>query len=204
MDCPICLEAINSYDRKTLSCSHVFHAECYLKCVKANNYNSFIKCPLCREINVATSLPYSHAKNNLELLHKKQRCKAITKLGRRCKCNNTIFSRYCHLHEKVKVNKDDYEIIQEYVQWLFLSQSKIKTKICMVHLLKHLLKYIHENDKKKVTLTDIHYYYFRFYACELTLKNAALIETFCNYYEIEGLDTVWLDECKDVGDIFTP
>ena len=81
MECSICLEPINDNDKKELSCNHIFHANCYLKCVRINKYNSFIKCPLCREINVNTSLPFSDSKMALELLHERKRCKGITKNG---------------------------------------------------------------------------------------------------------------------------
>ena len=59
MNCSICLEDIDENDKKTLSCNHNFHTGCFLKCVQTNNYNSFIKCPLCRGINMDTSLPHS-------------------------------------------------------------------------------------------------------------------------------------------------
>ena len=108
MECSICLEIINDNDKKILSCNHSFHANCYLKCVKTNNYNSFIKCPLCREINVDTSLPFSDSRMTLELLHERKRCKGITKNGTRCKCKSSIFSRYCHNHETVLIDKKEY------------------------------------------------------------------------------------------------
>ena len=159
MNCSICLEDIDEDDKKTLSCNHNFHTKCFLKCVQTNNYNSFIKCPLCRSTNMNISLPYYDSQQNLELLHKRIRCIGKTKNGRRCKCKSTLFSRYCHNHEKVKISKEDYSLTQEYIEWLFMSQTKINTKISMIHLFKHLLD--KENKKnKKVRLSDIHYYYF--------------------------------------------
>ena len=206
MECAICLELINDNYKKVLSCNHNFHADCYLKCVKMNNYNSFIKCPLCREINLNTSLPYPETVENLELLHKRKRCIGKTKSGRRCKCKSTFFSRYCHNHESVLLDKNDYDLAKDYIEWLFLSQTSMKTKISMIHLFKHLLK-IEKQKYNKFTLTNIHYYYFRFYVWAkenslFTGMNEAMIEKFCEYYELEDIDIEWVKECKDNESIF--
>lgn len=206
MDCSICLENIDDNDKKKLSCGHIFHAGCYLKCVKVNNYNSFIKCPLCREINVSTSLPHSESTKNLELLHPRHRCLGITKSGRRCKCRAGVFSRYCHIHETVLLGKKDHDLAQEYIEWLFLSQTSIKTKISMVHLFKHLLRKQRDGGRDS-TLTTIHYYYFRFHVwarenSQFTGMNEAMLETFCEYYNLEDIDSQWTAECKSRGEIF--
>jgi len=206
MECSICLELINDNDKKVLSCNHSFHASCYLKCVKTNNYNSFIKCPLCREINMDTSLPFSEPIKNLELFHKRKRCIGKTKNGRRCKCKSSIFSRYCHNHEKVLIKKKDYPMIQEYIEWLFLSQTRPFTKITMIHLLKYLLK--KERDKKNdtISLKDIQYYYFRFIVWtkenSIFTGDGVMVEKFCEYYNIENVNSQWIKECKDNDNIF--
>lgn len=206
MECSICLELINDNDKKVLSCNHSFHANCYLKCVKTNNYNSFIKCPLCREINMNTSLPFSEPKETLELLHERKRCKGITKNGTRCKCKSSLFSRYCHNHEKILIDKKDYDLLKDYIEWLFLSQTSMKTKISMVHLFKHLLNK-EKQKNNKITLKNIHYYYFRFFVWAkenslFTGMNEAMIERFCEYYELEDIDIEWIKECKENESIF--
>ncbi len=206
MDCSICLDRIKGNDKKILSCNHIFHTECYIKCVQSNNYNSFIKCPLCREINMNTSFPFSDPYKNLKLLHKKQRCIGKTKNGTRCKCKSSLFSRYCHNHEKVIINKEHYLLTQEYIEWLFMSQTKINTKISMIHLFKYLLEKIKQKNKQ-VRLTDIHYYYFRFHMWAkdnsmFTAMGTAMIETFCEYFNIEEIDNDWINECKEHKTVF--
>ena len=58
MDCSICLDTMENQCTYKLSCGHEFHTKCYLNCVYSNNFNMFIKCPLCRELNINTETPY--------------------------------------------------------------------------------------------------------------------------------------------------
>ena len=67
MDCSICLENLESNPTYTLSCGHKFHLKCYLKCVYANNCNIFIKCPLCRELNINIEKSYDNSYDNIKL-----------------------------------------------------------------------------------------------------------------------------------------
>lgn len=207
MDCPICLEPINENDKKKLSCNHTFHAKCYYNCVAMNNYNSFIKCPLCREINVDPSLPYKEPLQNLKLFHVQKRCSARTKEGKRCKCKNTLFSRYCHIHEKNPIKKEEHAFVAEYIEWLFMTSSTTRTKISMIHLLKHLMN---RNDTIEKNITKLHYYYFRYYRWALENETSSstapsstiFVNDFCDYYDIEDLDYEWLTMCKDSYKLF--
>jgi hypothetical protein len=66
MDCCICLEQIQSYNRKTLNCKHQFHYKCimdYIISIQPNYNNLFyihFNCPLCR--NQQIIIQRSHSK----------------------------------------------------------------------------------------------------------------------------------------------
>ena len=83
MDCSICLDSLENKDTYVLSCGHEFHTKCYQKCVYNNNFNMFIKCPLCRELNINTKKPYDNSYDNLKCWTKLERCKCKTKSGKR-------------------------------------------------------------------------------------------------------------------------
>ena len=61
MDCSICLESLNNQKTYKLSCGHGFHLKCYQNCVFSNNFNIFIKCPLCTKLNFNRERPYNNS-----------------------------------------------------------------------------------------------------------------------------------------------
>ena len=104
-ECSICLSVIHDKDKYILSCNHIFHKQCFTKCVYSNNMNIFIKCPLCREMNFNNI-------NSLNDIIKTQRCKCMTKNGTRCK-NKSYILNYgmCYTHHKNVLPKIKYNII---------------------------------------------------------------------------------------------
>ena len=44
-DCPICLENFSEKIGYELSCGHLFHADCLIKC-----YHGYLTCPICGHI----------------------------------------------------------------------------------------------------------------------------------------------------------
>ena len=48
VECPICIEKIDSNDLETTGCGHNYHKECLCR-VKENSPNRFINCPICRK-----------------------------------------------------------------------------------------------------------------------------------------------------------
>jgi len=68
MECSICLEKIDHKDIEVLSCKHIFHSECVLKCKKISINSVHIKCPECREkvkLIVDTSLDFERIQKQL-------------------------------------------------------------------------------------------------------------------------------------------
>ena len=108
MDCSICLSPLKKKTYK-LSCGHEFHLKCYQNCVYSNNCNIFIKCPLCRELNINTEKPYDNSYDNLKIWTSLERCKCTTKSGKRCKKRAILLNNgKCSIHQK-PLSKDKYK-----------------------------------------------------------------------------------------------
>ena len=159
MDCSICLDTLDNQKTYKLSCGHIFHLKCYLNCVYANNCNIFIKCPLCRELNINHKRPYEDIIDNLKIWTHLERCKCKTKSGKRCKKKSVLFNNgRCAIHQK-PLAKDKYNLMCDYIYYLIQSNNNTSTKIGMIDIGSKLcIKYPHL-DK----IQDILHYFFRFY-----------------------------------------
>jgi len=157
--CSICLESLNSQKTYKLSCGHEFHLTCYQKCVYSNNCNIFIKCPLCRELNINIEKPYDNTYDNLKIWTRLERCKCKTKKGTRCKKRSVLFNNgKCAVHQK-PLAKDKYDLMCDYIYYLIQSNNNTSTKIGMIDIGSKLcIKFSHLNN-----IQDILYYFFRFY-----------------------------------------
>ena len=157
--CSICLESLNSQKTYKLSCGHEFHLTCYQKCVYSNNCNIFIKCPLCRELNINIEKPYDNTYDNLKIWTRLERCKCKTKKGTRCKKRSVLFNNgKCTVHQK-PLAKDKYDLMCDYIYYLIQSNNNTSTKIGMIDIGSKLcIKFPHLNN-----IQDILFYFFRFY-----------------------------------------
>lgn len=159
MDCSICLYSLENKDTYILSCGHEFHSVCYQKCVYNNNFNMFLKCPLCRELNINIEKPYDNSYDNLKCWTKLERCKCKTKSGKRCKKKAVLLNNgKCAIHQK-PLAKDKYDLMCDFIYYLMQSNNNISTKMGMIDIGSKLcIKYPHL-DK----VQDILHYFFRFY-----------------------------------------
>ena len=159
MDCSICLDTMENQCTYKLSCGHEFHTKCYLNCVYSNNFNMFIKCPLCRELNINTETPYDNTLDNLKCWTRLERCKCKTRQGKRCKKRSVLFNNgMCAIHQK-QLAKDKYDLMCDFIYYLIQSNNNISTKMGMIDMGSKLcIKYPHLNQ-----VQDILHYFFRFY-----------------------------------------
>ena len=159
MECSICLDSLNNRKTYKLSCGHEFHLKCYINCVYTNNCNIFIKCPLCRELNINIEKPYDNSYDNLKIWTHLERCKCPTKSGKRCKKRAVLLNNgNCAIHQKPRP-KDKYDLICDLVYYLIQSNNIISTKISMIDIGSKLcIKYPHLNN-----IQDILHFFFRFY-----------------------------------------
>ena len=159
MDCSICLDTLENQKTYKLSCGHEFHTKCYLNCVYSNNFNIFIKCPLCRELNISIDKPYDNTYDNLKCWTKLERCKCKTKEGRRCKKKSLLFNNgMCSIHQK-PLAKDKHDLVCDFIYYLMQSNNNISTKMGMIDIGSKLCIKYPELDK----VQDILHYFFRFY-----------------------------------------
>lgn len=159
MECSICLDSLNNRKTYKLSCGHEFHLKCYINCVYTNNCNIFIKCPLCRELNINIEKPYDNSYDNLKIWTHLERCKCPTKSGKRCKKRAVLLNNgNCAIHQK-PMPKDKYDLICDLVYYLIQSNNIISTKISMIDIGSKLcIKY---NNLNKIQ--DILHFFFQFY-----------------------------------------
>ena len=159
MTCCICLNKLKK-DIFTLSCSHKLHIKCFLSLVFVNDMNIFIDCPLCRKLNHKNL--HHTAFHNLSTIIPSNRCTCITK-GRkalRCKNKSKILNNgMCHIHNKISLPPNKYDLMCDYILWLFETHSSFRTKYYMIDISKNLcIKY--DNIKN---IQDILHYFYRFY-----------------------------------------
>jgi len=180
MDCSICLSPLENKKTYKLSCGHEFHLKCYQNCVYANNFNIFIKCPLCRELNINRERPYDNSIDNLKSLTHLDRCKCNTKSGKRCKKRAVLLNNgMCAVHQK-PLPVDKYDLMCDLIYYFMESNNAIFTKIGMIDLGSKLcIKYPHLNN-----VPDILHYFFRFYYH----NNQEHVVDKIRIYEYYGLD----------------
>jgi hypothetical protein len=180
MDCSICLESLNNQKTYKLSCGHEFHLKCYQNCVYSNNCNIFIKCPLCRELNINTEKPYDNSYDNLKIWSRLERCKCTTKSGKRCKKRAILLNNgKCSIHQKT-LSKDKYDLMCDFLYYLIQSNNITSTKVGMIDIGSKLcMKFPGLNN-----IQDILHYFFRFYYYnnQETIVNKLKIY---DYYELE-------------------
>jgi len=180
VDCSICLDTLDNQKTYTLSCGHEFHLKCYQRCVYNNNFNIFIKCPLCRELNINRERPYGNSIDNLKTLTKLDRCDCKTKSGKRCKKKSVLFNNgKCSIHQK-PLSKDKYDLMCNYIYYLMESNNSISTKVGMIDIGSKLcIKYPEINN-----VQDILHYFFRFYYYNNQENIVNKIKIY-DYYELE-------------------
>lgn len=159
MECSICLSSLRSKETYKLSCGHEFHLSCYQSCVYSNNCNIFIKCPLCRQLNINVEKKYDNSYDNIKIWSRLERCKCKTKSGKRCKKRSVLFNNgKCAIHQK-PLSKDKYDLMCDLIYYLIQSNNNFSTKIVMIDISSKLcMKY--PNLK---SIQDILHYFFRFY-----------------------------------------
>ena len=197
--CSICLEDIDKYHIKELSCGHKIHYKCFLNISIRKNF--FIECPLCRRINTNIERPYTESKKNLiEFISNKnkkgiKRCNCKTKGGRRCK-NKAKIMNYgmCHIHNKDYLDEKLYPLMEIYLNLILLQRGGIQTKILLFDMGKKIImKYCDENS----TVADIFSKYYEFYSIELNSGETVVKEydRFYDYYKIKIPEKLWMEEC---------
>jgi len=191
MECSICLTQIKTKQCiKTLSCGHKIHNSCYLNLVLSYG-NVFVKCPLCREINVSNDSRNNDPFLDLKELCKIERCNHITKKGLRCKKKSFILNEgCCKIHNKNYLQKEKYEIMREYIHWLLMTSNNKKTKLIMIDIGKKLL-----NKYSKISsIYDIQYYFHIFYHMK-KIKKGSMIQwsEFYDYYHLDYLNKELID-----------
>lgn len=200
-NCSICLEDIDKYHIKELSCGHKIHFQCFIKIAMRKNF--FIECPLCRQVNKNIEKPQIDSKKYLlEIISNKnkkgiQRCRCKTKDGKRCKNKSRVINYgMCHIHNKDYLDEKLYPLMCSYLNIILLQRGGINTKVMLFDMGKKLIiKYCDENS----TVADIFSKYYEFYSIEL--NNGGTIvreyEKFYDYYKIKEPDKIWMDECRD-------
>ena len=207
MECSICLEEINTEKEYKLTCNHSFHIKCYRACVFTNNLNIFIDCPLCRGFNYNNSKLSNDSLKNLKFFCYSGRCYHATKEGKRCKNMSSILNYgYCYSHNKEILPKDKYELMVDFIYWMFEGNNKTETKLTMIDIAKKLL--IRNPDIMKIN--EILTYFYRFYHYYKREGNiqgqdqSPLIrrQEMYRYYDLELVGEEWHKMCLEKKIIF--
>ena len=206
MECCICLSNITDKQvQYKLSCDHVIHFKCFKDYIYKTTGHIFIKCPLCREMNVNNSKPFTDPLSNIKILCQnnlsKKRCKHILKNGIRCKKSANILNYgCCELHSPSKeiLSKDKYNLMCDYLYYLLLTSNDWRTKINMIDMSK---KIICQWPTKINKIDDIHYYFTRFFNYNLNNKqnNDYYVNplNFYKYYNLESPPSEWVQKCVE-------
>ena len=202
MDCSICLEKIKkNHTIFTLSCNHVLHFQCFLLYSLKTKGHIFVKCPLCRELNINNDKPFESPLENIKILcsQDKMRCLMKTNKGRRCK-NNAHLLNYgcCRTHHKEVIPKEKYELISDYLYYLLATSNIFRTKIYMLDIAKKLL--LAYPDIKKID--EIQYYFLRYFHyyrnSEDIISNIYLDPRgIYDYYKLPLPPIEWVKYCSD-------
>ena len=196
MDCSICLSSLENTKTYKLSCGHEFHTVCYQKCVYNNNFNLFIKCPLCRELNINTLKPYDNTLDNLKCWTQLERCKCKTISGKRCKKRSVLFNNgKCAVHQK-PLPKDKYNIMCDLIYYLMQSNNNLSTKMGMINIGSKLCNKYPHLDK----IQDILHYFFRFYYYNNQESVVNKLKIY-DYYELYK-DEEYNDKCMKLQILF--
>jgi hypothetical protein len=138
-NCSICLSPLKT-DIFELSCKHRIHTKCY-KMLINNNDCFFISCPLCRDMNInKPDLSLLSDKDKLWFFCKKQRCKAKNSKGLRCKNNcHPLNYGYCQHHHREIIPKSYYNLMAEYLQYLYTLDINHYSKLVLTDWSKKMM-----------------------------------------------------------------
>ena len=202
--CSICCDTIDPTDNLCkLSCGHTFHLGCVKKLMFYESH-SFVKCPLCREVNVTsitdllvrdtsltsltplTPLTPLSAKDTLALwFHQESQCIHLTKKGTRCSHKPQFMNGgCCQKHSKYPLHPQKYELYVQYMQHIFETTNRWSTKIYMLDISRKLLHRFPEIT----TALDLQHYFLRFFHTHSTrVKEFPVVCSgdFYRYYELE-------------------
>ena len=197
MDCSICLDSLENSENYILSCGHIFHLKCYQKCAYNNNFNMFIKCPLCRELNINKTRYYKNSIDNLKCWTSLERCKCKTKMGKRCKKKAVLFNNgNCSIHQK-PFKKDKYDLMCDFLFYLMESNNNLSTKIGMIDIGSKLCSKYPEMS----SVPDILHYFFRFYYYNNQENIVNKIKIY-EYYELLCPPENHVDRCLQKNILF--
>ena len=197
--CSICLEELNE-DIKILSCNHKIHNKCFLSLIIQKENTIFIHCPLCREINTDNKRPYNDTRENLNIFtNNNTRCNCKTLKGTRCKNKESFMNNgCCNLHNKHILQKNKFNLIEDFIFYLLETKNTIRTKIYMIDIGKKLiLKYPDTINK----IQDILYYFFRYYHIN-DFKQVVKYSDMYEYYNLKLPSENWVENCINKNILF--
>lgn len=197
-DCSICLEKLDGKKTIfTLSCNHQLHYECFLRYSYKNNH-MFIDCPLCREMNYNIKPAIKEPEQNLkELCFHGKRCRHKTKNGTRCKKPPSLLNcGYCSVHNKDILNKDNYDIMNQYIFYILQTHSLWYTKIHMVDFIKKIIiKNPHIKNIEELLAFSTRY---KYYLKKNDLRHDIVpVLGIYKYYDLDSPDEDWVKRCVE-------
>ena len=201
--CSICLGDLDSNTQylQTLSCGHVFHFQCFKRLVYRSNL--FIKCPLCREINMNTEKPSEDDFKNLQLLSSQRvgkiRCCAKTKNGTCCKRKSKHFNYgYCSQHHKETLKPEQYPLFVNYIYLILKQHNTWKSKVTLIDIGKQfIIKY---PNRIKGVEDILHFFYEYLSVCQNESLDGAISKQMVfsqmyEHYNLEPLNENWFSYC---------
>lgn len=206
-NCCICLKEMKEDNTlKNLSCGHKLHFNCYKEYIKTKNQKHFVQCPLCRKLNSDISIPGETSYEKLEnICGKRERCKATTKNGLRCKNKSCLLNYgYCNIHNKKTIVDDKYyDMIFRFVNhyWGVFSQGNWKTRVILIDIAIKLTI--------KLDLKDFDKFLYHLFKCSEEQKLKYTEQEVRNnekyiyeYYDLELPPDEWLGICLREKKIF--
>ena len=197
MECSICLLPMNQTNKSliTLSCNHQLHYQCFMSYALKTQGHIFVKCPLCREMNLNAEYPTDDPELNIRLLFnhtKSKRCCHETKDGLKCKNKASLMNYgYCSVHHKELLPKDKYPAMCIYLYYIIQTPNSWYTKVFLIDIAKKLLiKY-----PKIETLEGIHHYMLRFKFHRFEDTDVISPPSAYQYYELNPAPEAWTNKC---------
>ena len=192
-ECCICLDTIKQTDTiYKLSCNHTFHYQCYLSLVYNNNFNMFLNCPLCREINTDNKQIKDNTLDNLKFFCPTKRCLATNKNGKRCQHKSHIFNYgFCYHHNKEILKENKYDLFNDYILWLMETGNTLKTKFIMIDLAKKLLI----KNPEINSVHQIQHYFYKYYYLNKDHKSIEYFKKIYEFYNLSLPPLYWIDHC---------
>ena len=204
MECSICLLPMNQSGKQTnkplitLSCNHQLHYQCFISYALKTKGHTFIKCPLCREMNLNNEKPTDDPESNIRILlnHvKSKRCCHETKSGFKCKNKASLMNYgYCAVHHNELLPKEKYPAMCTYLYYILQTPNTWYTKVFLIDIVKKLLIKYPEID----SLEQIHHYMLRFKFHRHENKDVISPPSAYQYYELNTAPPEWTHKC--IGD----